>query len=112
MRKQQMGTTVDHKPYAEMKTYAQEVGETFVGMDASNPLKNYIHTILEMASWRGCARVNLYTSTRESFGVLFERFKSGCHFQSFWITTFKKIKLSVKCLWSPSTLKPKVSTCR
>ena len=57
MRKQQMGTTVDHKPYAEMKTYAQEVGDTFVGMDASNPLKNYIRPILEMASWRGCARV-------------------------------------------------------
>lgn len=42
MRKQQMGTTVDHKPYAEMKTYAQEVGDTFVGMDASTPLKNCI----------------------------------------------------------------------
>ena len=57
MRKQQKGTTVDHKPNAEMKTYAQEVGSTFVGMDASNPLKNYIRPILEMASWRGCARV-------------------------------------------------------
>ena len=110
MRKQKMETTVDHKPYAEMKTYAQEVGSTFVGMDASNPLKNYIRPILEMASWRGCARVaycqeaategtpitqryytsqptkyykNLSISKRESFRVLSGISKNGCHFQFF-----------------------------
>ena len=61
MRKQKMETSVDYKPYAEMKAYAEKVADAVipVGMDARDrkPMHEYTKGILEMASWRGCARV-------------------------------------------------------